>query len=109
MPAFAKSHTPHTLHEHPRKCMDIHVRPLRASPTHNAFQHKMAPCRGVPRAEPAGARRACHACATISRHVVAGLVLTKVVAAKHTGVGPGSLAATARGRHGGCTPGVIGA
>src|SRR5438128_5312590 len=24
--------------------MGIHVRPLRGSPTHNAFQHKMAPC-----------------------------------------------------------------
>jgi hypothetical protein len=30
------------------------VRPLRASPTHNAFQHKMAPCRGVPGPEPSG-------------------------------------------------------
>src|SRR5256885_7443651 len=63
MPAFAKPHTPHTLHQHPRKCMDIHMTSLRASPTHNAFQHKMAPCRGVPRAELAGARRAYHSSA----------------------------------------------
>src|SRR5579864_6409790 len=39
--------------------MDIHWRPLLTYATHNAFEHAMIRCRGGPRLNSTGARRAC--------------------------------------------------